>query len=1639
MANQADGTIYVDTEIDAEGFRAGSAELQRAIKSLSTSVNNLGPLFQKALAGNEKAVQSFQSKAAALQETISQLEAKMQALGTKTVPTEQYSKISADIAKLETRFDSLMDKQDKMLALGVDQESQSWKSLQYDIETCGQKIRELTAEKERMEQSGKAFQLGSETAQYQKMAQQLEAARKKLSDMQARLSESNTESSHLAENARKAATHIGSAAKSASGKLVFGLRQAASTMWRMATHGRSANRQFDGLIAQAKRFALGLLGAEGIFTLLRKVTNDYMSQNQQLSATLSSCWSGIGNILGPIITRLVNLVAAAVSYVTQFLSLFGIYGKTATKAIDSAGGAASGAAKELKRELASFDELNILSDNNSGGGGGGGGLDLGNDPADVELPDWAKLMAEQMKNGKWSAAGATLAGAFNSWIDNFNWNSWGARLGKGIQNGFSFALGFIRNAHWEGLGGGFAGFLNNTIENIDPKDLGALLASKLRIMVDMAYGFVTTFQWGNFGDWLGDIVNGWFAEIDWVKAAKTFSTGIKGILTSALHFLQTADWKAIGAKLGSYLKNVEWGDIFSGLWDVIKEAGSALMDFLDGLHAGLGDLLPIVEAIAIAFAAWKIGSGIIGGLDKIMGFFGKKGGGESGIFSIPSPKTVLKGLFDLGLIITGMMGLIAIINEVSKTPGFDEAMSGGVAAIQKAFSGLGSVALQIAAASVGVAALGKLGVKRIAKGFADLAIILAGVPAVITAVGALMSIPGFEDFLGTGVSSIKTAFTGLSDVALQIAVASVGIALLGKVGISTVLQGFVSLAAILAGVPAVITAVGALMSIPGFQEFLSTGAASIQTAFEALGDVGLEIAGFSALIVGLGLATPATILSGLAGFALVVGGLEVVLVALGALGQIPGFSWIVGEGGKVLMQLGEILGGFAGSIVKGALTKISDSFPAVADNLSLFAKKLEPFLTVMQSVDGGIAEATGHLANAILQLTAANLLDSITSFLTGGKSLADFGDQLTAFGPKFKAYADSVKGIDPAVVTASASAAQSMAELAKNIPGQGGLWQMLAGEQDIGVFGAQLVLFGRYFKNYADQVKGIDPSVVTASASAAQSMVELAKDIPATGGLWQMIAGGQDIGAFGGQLYTFGRYFALYASSVKGVSGDVVTRSAAAAQSLIALAGEIPTSGGLWQFLTGQQDMGAFGESLAAFGAYFKQYYTNIQGIDTGYISTTTTLFGGLADLADRVKSIDTGKVKSFGDAIKHLGDKLSGTKWQTVGSDFSSGMSTMLSSLKNGVEGMKSSIDGLETDLTSIWGRIVTAAFTKWEEVRGKINQSNDAISRDTSQKWSGIKRNLDTCLSNIKTSLDNKLKLILTSVQTTWKSADSDTTTKWGNIQKTVTDKAAATEKAVSDSFQKAKTNASNRAAETATNVTNAWSGLSSRAYSWGVDIAISLASGMDNNRWRVTNAASNLAGSIKSYLHFSEPDKGPLSDFHTYMPDMVDLMAKGITDSQPRVLNAVSNMASAISEEINAGEYTIGAIAPTAKIDGALSSFSDKVSGSFTNLLDRLQAIAEKVTFRVPAAAYGMVPYQPAAVAGAGKADIAAIEASNDELGQVIVQVVMNAVGILVAAIEKQGGTTRNIDKATIAQITIDEINRRTRSTGRSPIET
>ena len=93
-----------------------------------------------------------------------------------------------------------------------------------------------------------------------------------------------------------------------------------------------------------------------------------------------------------------------------------------------------------------------------------------------------------------------------------------------------------------------------------------------------------------------------------------------------------------------------------------------------------------------------------------------------------------------------------------------------------------------------------------------------------------------------------------------------------------------------------------------------------------------------------------------------------------------------------------------------------------------------------------------------------------------------------------------------------------------------------------------------------------------------------------------------------------------------------------------------------------------------------------------------------------------------------------------------------------------------------------------------------------------------------------------------------------------------------------------------------------LPSKAVEWGKDIINGMIDGIKGKMGGIGDAIGGVASTIASFIHFTEPDVGPLKDFHTFMPDMMMQMADGITDNTWRVENAISGVAGGIAQQTN-----------------------------------------------------------------------------------------------------------------------------------------
>ena len=652
----------------------------------------------------------------------------------------------------------------------------------------------------------------------------------------------------------------------------------------------------------------------------------------------------------------------------------------------------------------------------------------------------------------------------------------------------------------------------------------------------------------------------------------------------------------------------------------------------------LQSLLKVAKVVGTVFLTiWGLNkvSKFASAIQNILGLFGFFGGkkiasaGSGATNILPTWKTLLKGMAEIAVLIGGAALFVTALGKLTQIPGFKKALTDGLDGLQKLFLGLAKIALPLAGFSAGIAILGgTTSIKSMAIGLADLAIVVGGLEGLVLAIGGIMNIPGFKVALSDGLDSIETVFTRLSKMALPLA-------------------GF--------------TAALALMGLTG-------GAGAVAIAI------------------------------GLAMFAEVIIGLQAVVAAVGALSQIKGFDWLVTKGGESLIKIGTILGEFAGSIVSSALSKISSSLPKIGTDLAVFATNATPFFDNIKKVDEGSTRAMKNLAQMILLLTAQNIIDGLTSWFTGGTSLTKFGEDLASFGPNFNSFAKSVQDIDSKKVEGATNAAKAVGAMAKELPNEGGVVGWFAGENNLKKFGEMLPSFGKNLKTYADNVKGLDSAVVTNSSNAAKSVSAMAKELPNQGGMVAWFTGDNTLKKFGEMLPSFGKDFKDYANNVKGIDPNVVTNSANAAKSISSFANNLPNQGGIKSWFSGDNKLSTFGKELKSFGGYFKEYYDKIKNITIDKVNGVTSGIGILLYYLETIKDEGLGSVlTSFGTSMKtaatdiksYFTTSLSSKNVGTLGFDFGAAIG------KNIKQGMKEKL-GTTLQVTDNTGKQVSTLSIK-------------------------------------------------------------------------------------------------------------------------------------------------------------------------------------------------------------------------------------------------------------------------------------------------------------------------------------------------------
>ena len=409
---------------------------------------------------------------------------------------------------------------------------------------------------------------------------------------------------------------------------------------------RASNQGNDGLkrgLMAVLKYGLGIRGLFALFRRLRTAISEGLGEiakqnprvNAQLNSfkaalnglkgSLASAFAPIFTAVGPALTYLINMLTAAINTIAAFMAALtgqSTYQK-AVAGISGAGGAASNAGsaaddaaesyKELKRELAGFDDLEILgskdadsgSGSGGGGGGGGGGYSYETEEIGSGIVDFVAKLKEMWANADYEGIGRIIADGINSafakakdWIswdnlgakitevvngitgiinglvDGVNWELIGQTFGEGINTLVRTINLLLTGIDWENIGKGFADGLGGLVDTVHWGELGQLFANKLNALIGTIKGFVSDFRWGDAGTSFAKALNGLFDTVKWSDLSDAATTAINGILATMKTLVSGFRWDNAATNITNAINR-----LFDGVdWDALGEVASGAIN-----------------------------------------------------------------------------------------------------------------------------------------------------------------------------------------------------------------------------------------------------------------------------------------------------------------------------------------------------------------------------------------------------------------------------------------------------------------------------------------------------------------------------------------------------------------------------------------------------------------------------------------------------------------------------------------------------------------------------------------------------------------------------------------------------------------------------------------------------------------------------------------------------------------------------------------------------------------------------------------------------------------------------------------------------------------------------------------------------
>lgn len=321
-------------------------------------------------------------------------------------------------------------------------------------------------------------------------------------------------------------------------------------------------------------------------------------------------------------------------------------------------------------------------------------------------------------------------------------------------------------------------------------------------------------------------------------------------------------------------------------------------------------------------------------------------------------------------------------------------------------------------------------------------------------------------------------------------------------------------------------------------------------------------------------------------------------------------------------------GGLLGAIFgENNLEKWAPGLSVLGENLNKFAESIRGLtkddVTKMETCTK-VTEGIANMAKAIPN--EGGWLGTIC----GENSLSVFAPQFPTLGENLVLFAESIRGLtndDAKKMDSCITVATKIADMAKAIPNEGGVWGGIVGDNSLGAWAPEIVTLGEKLTEFSGKISGLkeeDAKKMVSVLAIADGLVTLSKNIPDEGGMVSWFAGDNSIAVWGSHLPDFGTYIKDFVDNTTGIGdGYCAIRAAQIAGRLAEATKDVPESGGLAQLFAGTKDVSWWATKLPDFGKGVKGFSDEVQDIkNVKNLSAITNIASTLAGLSDYAPKI---------------------------------------------------------------------------------------------------------------------------------------------------------------------------------------------------------------------------------------------------------------------------------------------------------------------------------------------------------------------------------------------------------------------------------